>query len=97
MKIVIELNDDSLHRAVSQQVDRAIAELAKDVIGKRIDEILAKKFERVDAARIDSVLAAAAAKVFTDNTKGYKELEFKINSALAGAARELVRNQSRHA
>jgi len=95
MKIVIELNDEDLRRSIKQQVDKAIAELATETIGQRIDEILAKKFDRVDAARIDTVLAAAAAKVLTDNTKGYA-LESKINSALAGAARELVRNQSRN-
>ncbi|MES2942949.1 MAG: hypothetical protein V4772_08795 [Pseudomonadota bacterium] len=96
MKIVIELNDEDLRNAVDQKVSQAIAEMANNAIEAKIDNILGKKFERVDDKRIDSVLAAAAAKVFADSNRGYKDLESKINNALAGAARELVRNQSRY-
>lgn len=94
MRVVIELDDATLRHAVETQIDKAIAELATERIAATVDEILNKKFERLNDARIDEIAGIAASKFLRGDGNRY-EIESKINKALSGAARELVREHSR--
>lgn len=99
MKIVIELSDADLRQAVDEQVSKAIAALAEERIKAVVDEILRKKFERVDDKVIEAAVGLAAANLIRNPTsRGLSdyELRSRVDSALASAARTLLReHQSR--
>lgn len=93
MKIIIELDDATLRHAVDTQIAKAIAELATERIAEKVDEILTKKFERIDDKRMDEIAGIAAANFLRGDGNRYT-VEGRINNALAGAAREMVRRHS---
>jgi len=94
MKIILELDDATLHQAVANQVDKAIAELATKAIDQRIDEILAKKFDRVDEASVEKAVGHAAAAFIRGNGNKW-DIENSVRNALSTAAKALIRDHAR--
>lgn len=66
MKIVIELADAVLMRAVEEQVGKAVATYAEAAINRQTDQIVAKKLERYGTAEQDMALSAAAKELLID-------------------------------
>lgn len=94
MKIVIELSDGDLHRAIEAQIGKAVALATNDVLSSKIDEVIAKKFDRIDAKDVQAIVGKAAADLVRG--KGGWELDQQVRTALANAAKELVRNGARN-
>lgn len=70
MKLVVELNDSDLRKAVADQVGRAIASITDDLIREKTNEILTIKFGRVDEKMIEAAIdKAALAVVRTTNNE----------------------------
>lgn len=90
MKIVIELNDADLRRSVDEQIGKAIAGLADQVIKDKINSILEVKFKRIDAAGIDASVAHAA-KLAVEKVCSAGYNNSAVRDALATAAARIIK------
>ncbi|WNO06005.1 hypothetical protein [Rhodoferax mekongensis] len=90
MKIVIELNDNDLRLAISEQVGKAISGLATEAIQKQVDDILEKKFSRIGKGDVDSAVKDAATKLVRGDNNQWR-LDGMVKTALSDAARALIK------
>lgn len=97
MKVAIELDDATLHRAIKNQVGKAIAALTDEHITARVNEILQKKFSRVDDAVIAVAIGKAAAELVRspNGVHNTYSLHSRIDKALGDAARSLLREDAK--
>ena len=93
MKIVIELNDADLRKAVDEQIGKAIAGLADQVINEKINSILDLKFKRINDAGIDAHVAHAA-KLAVEKVVNAGFNNSPVREALAAAALKLIKEKS---
>jgi len=90
MKIVIELDDHDLRRAIDQQLAKVISGLGTEHITKEIDRVLGVKFNRITEGGVrESVQAAADQAVGKVISRGYNDSI--IRDALAKAALEVIK------
>jgi hypothetical protein len=88
MKLIIELNDADLMRAIEQQVSKAVADLSTEIIRRQVEEILPKKFDRLDVA---AAMRGAADRVVKEGLGNEpRVINAKIDTFVAKAARELI-------
>lgn len=60
MKITVEINDQTLHNAIEQQLSAAVAEITNQLIARKVNEIVDKKLDRLTEARVEELLEHAA-------------------------------------
>lgn len=90
MKIVIELNDADLRKAVDEQIGKAIAGLADQVINEKINSILEVKFQRISEAGVDAAVAHAA-KLAVEKVTNTGHNNYVVREALAVAATRIIK------
>ena len=60
MKIVIEINDETLHKAVEQQLGAVVSQFTDSIIQAKIHEITDKKLARIGESDVQLALTTAA-------------------------------------
>lgn len=60
MKIVLELNDQTLHALVQSQVGKAVSEYTERAIQDLVSDIVKTKLERFDKTSLPAVMENAA-------------------------------------
>lgn len=90
MKLIIELNDADLKRAIDEQVSKLIADMTGESIKAQVNRILAVKFERVNQDNVQASIDEAASRaVLAVTSRGYDNSI--IRAALATAAEKLLK------
>lgn len=90
MKIVIELNDADLRKAIDEQLSKAIAGMADNIITEKINSILEVKFKRINDAGVDAAVAHAA-KLAVEKVANSGYNNSAIRDALAAAAARVIK------
>lgn len=62
MKIIVELNDNTLQHAVEAQVGKAVAAFTEEAIRRKVDEIVKLKLERISTLDVLNAVEAVARK-----------------------------------
>jgi hypothetical protein len=93
MKLVIELEDGELSRAVANQVEAAISKLSTDEIVKQIQTIVGKKVDRVATDEVGGLVKQYVSEAIKDalrDSYGQKTLRQYAQEQIVIAARTLV-------
>lgn len=93
MKIVIELNDQDLHKAIAEQVNKQVASLSGEYIIGKVNDILSLKFGRIDAAAVERFVQQAAEKAVKDVTNRSFN-DGVVREALASAALKIMKGRA---
>lgn len=96
MKIIVELNDNTLQHAVEAQVGKAVAAFTEAAIKSKVDEIVGKKVDRVGTAEIQAAIEKVVNAQFV-YMLGANEYTRKqaIRSLLADAAEKILKGASK--
>lgn len=92
MKIVIELTDAVLMRAVEEQVGKAVAAYTDDAINRQVSVIVAKKLERYGATEQTTALERAASGLLTDTlSTNIHARQTQLRNLLSDAAVKIIK------
>ena len=92
MKIVIDIGDEDLHKAIGQQLDARIAAISDEHIAKRVKDVIETKFGRVDMP-IEKEIAKAATKCISEHLGSSYNAERIVKEALASAAMQIIKEK----
>lgn len=90
MKLTIELNDNDLRKAISEQIGATVSSIANEMIVSRVTEVLNARLGRVTDLSVETAIRDAAREAVTKViNKGYNDAV--VRGALADAAERVIK------
>ncbi len=97
MKITLEINDETLHKAIGQQLDATIAAFMERELNRRIEDIVKTKFDRIGPNSFEEAMQHAATDLiqssicFNENPTPYS-LRQRVQAIMASEAQALIKS-----